>query len=269
MTLLRFENPALTDVFGPGTEDAEAGEEASAAPAWRSQTGIGEAGTMTVAGTARRTGVLLLLLAGSAAATWRVCEPYPGAAPWIATAGVVAGLVTAVVVGGSPHRAPRWAPVYALLEGLALGALSFTAESELPGVVLQATVATFAVLGGLLLAYASGLLRATAAFTRFVVTATAAVAALYVLDLGLVLVGVDVPFLHDGTAVGAFVSLAVIGVVALNLVLDFALVEEAVAEGADRDLEWFGAFGLVVTLVWLYVEILLFILENLGDADGE
>ena len=268
MTLLRFENPALAEVFGPA-EQVEEDQAGTAGPFRRAGTVATGTATMTVAGTVRKTTGLLAVLTATAAVTWRVCELYPGAAWALAAAGAVAGMVVGIVVGLDADRAPTGAPVYALLEGVALGALSFGAEAEVPGVVVQATVATLAVLGALLLAYATGLLRATTGLTRFVVTATGAIAVLYALDLALAVVGVDVPLLHAGGATGAMVSLAVIGVVALNLVLDFAFVERAVEEGADRRLEWFGAFGLVVTLVWLYVEILLFILEHAGDGDGD
>ena len=259
MTLLRFENPALGEVFGRAEEDAaDAAHPAVAA-------GAGE--TMTVQGTVEKAAILLSALVVTAAVAWRVCEVVPGAG-WALTAlGAVGGLVVAIATGAKPERAPLTAPLYAALEGLSLGALSFAVDAEAPGVVIQATVATFAVLAAVLLAYSLRLLRATTTFTRVVTTATVAIAVTYVLDLGLTMVGVDVPLLHSGTGVGALVSLAIIGVVALNLVLDFAFIEQAVEEGAERGLEWFGAFGLLVTLVWLYVEILLFILEHMGEED--
>lgn len=265
MTLLRFENPALARVLA-GKEE-EVGEEAGA-PGSAVSTAAIPGQTMTVQGTVEKTAVLLVLVVASAAISWRVAELAPSAAVALLIGGSVAGLVVAIVTAAEPRRAPVGAPLYAGLEGISLGALSYTAEQELPGVVVQATVATLAVLGAMLLAYRLGLIRATATFTRFVVTATGAIAVTYVLDLVLAVAGVDVPFLHAGGALGALVSLAVIGVVALNLVLDFALVEEGAREGADKQLEWYGAFGLVVTLVWLYVEILLFILEHL-DEDGD
>lgn len=259
MTMLRFENPALGKVFGrAGDEAADAAHPALAAAA-------GE--TMTVRGTVEKAALLLGVLVVTAAVAWRACEVVPEAG-WALTAlGAVGGLVVAIATANRPERAPLTAPVYAGLEGLSLGALSFTVDVEAPGVVIQATVATFAVLGAVLLAYSLRLLRATATFTRVVTTATVAIAVTYVLDLGLAVVGVDVPVLHSGTGLGALVSLAIIGVVALNLVLDFAFIEQAVEDGADRELEWFGAFGLLVTLVWLYIEILLFILEHMGEED--
>lgn len=259
MTMLRFENPALGGVFGrAGDAAAEA-----AGPA----AGAGDGGTMTVQGTVAKGAVLLGVLVAAATVAWRVCEVLP-AAGWVMTAaGAAGGLVVAIATGARPERAPLGAPAYAALEGLSLGALAFAVEAEAPGVAIQATVATFAVFGAVLLAYSLRLVRATATFTRVVTTATVAVAVTYVLDLGLTMAGVDVPLLHSGTGAGALVSLAIIGVVALNLVLDFAFIEQAVEDGADRRLEWFGAFGLVVTLVWLYVEILLFILEHMGEED--
>ena len=259
MTLLRFDNPALADVFGrAGRETDDGAPSTSAVTAARGC-------TMTVRGTVQKSGVLLGLLVASARVAWRICEVLPAAGWPLAGAGAIAAVVVAVLTGTKPERARVTAPVYAGLEGLSLGALSFAAELEVPGVVVQATVATFAVLGAMLLAYAVGLVRVTAGFTRVVTTATAAIALTYVLDLGLAAVGMDVPLLHSGGGVGALVSLAVIAVVAFNLVLDFAFVEQAVEDGADPELEWFGAFGMVVSLVWLYIEILFFILEHMGD----
>ena len=259
MTMLRFENPALGEVFGRADDEAvHAAHPAVAAAA-------GEA--MTVQGTVEKAAILLSMLVVAASVAWRVCEVVPGAGWALTVLGAVGGLVVAIATGAKPERAPLTAPLYAALQGLSLGALSFSVDVEAPGVVIQATVATFAVLGAVLLAYWLRLLRATATFTRVVTTATVAIAVTYVLDLGLTTVGVDVPLLHSGTGVGALLSLAIIGVVALNLVLDFASIEQAVEEGVERRLEWFGAFGLLVTLVWLYVEILLFILEHMGEED--
>lgn len=256
MSIFRFENPALNEVFGRTQEEA-----ADAAHPVAGLTGP----TMTVRGTVQKAAILLGVLVATAAAAWRTCELVPGAGWPLAALGAVGGLVVAILTSTRPERAPFIAPVYSALEGLALGALSFAVEAEAPGVVIQATVATFAVLGAVLLAYWLGLVRATATFTRVVTTATLSIAGTYMLDVMLAVVGVDVPLLHSGTGTGALVSLAIIGVVGLNLVLDFAFIEQAVEDGADQSLEWFGAFGLLVTLVWLYVEVLIFILEHMEE----
>lgn len=208
MTMLRFENPALGKVFGR-VDDA-------AAHATRPAGAAAAGETMTVQGTVEKAAILLSVLVVTAAVASRVCEVVPGAGWALMALGAVGGLVVAIATGAKPERAPLTAPVYAALEGLSLGALSFAVDAEAPGVVIQATVATFAVLAAVLLAYSLRLVRATTTFTRVVTTATVAIAVTYVHDLGLTMVGVDVPLLHSGTGVGALVSLVIIGVVALN-----------------------------------------------------
>jgi uncharacterized YccA/Bax inhibitor family protein len=145
---------------------------------------------------------------------------------------------------------------YAALEGLAIGGISAIFERRYPGIAIQAVALTFAVMAVLLVAYRSRLIRVTEHFKAMVVGATLAIALLYEVSLILGFFHIRVPFLNDASPLGIIVSLAIIVVAALNLVMDFDFIETGVEHGAPRYMEWYGAFGLMVTLVWLYLEIL-------------
>ena len=147
-------------------------------------------------------------------------------------------------------------PLYAAFEGLLLGGLSLVFEARYPGIVINAVGLTLGTLAVLLLAYSSGLIRPSENFKLGVVAATGAVALLYFVSMVMGFFGKTIPFIHDSGPIGIGFSLFVVGLAALNLVLDFDFIERGAAMGAPKYMEWFGAFGLLVTLVWLYVEIL-------------
>jgi len=156
---------------------------------------------------------------------------------------------------------PRWsgitAPVYALAEGFALGGLSAFMNLRFPGIVLQAVMLTFGVMAVMLVAYRAGWIRVTDKFRMCVVAGTCAIALLYLVDIGLrAFTSVDIPFIHESGALGIGFSLLVVGLAAMNLALDFDIIDQGVAHGAPKYMEWYGAFALMVTLVWLYMEIL-------------
>jgi uncharacterized YccA/Bax inhibitor family protein len=247
---MRTGNPTLNDKtfenFGVYRRD-DVGEQVSAA-------------TMTIQGTAQKTLFLLALAMGAACFTWSrtfaAVEADPAAAmPW-AFGGLLVGAVTGFVICFKHAWAPTLAPVYALAEGLFLGGLSASFESQYPGIVMQAVGGTFGTLGGLLLAYQSGLIKATENFKLGVVAATGGICFVYLISLIGGLLGFPVPFIHEAGPVGIGFSLFVVVVAALNLVLDFDFIEQAADRGAPKYLEWYGAFALMVTLVWLYMEIL-------------
>ena len=148
------------------------------------------------------------------------------------------------------------APIYALLEGLAIGGISSVYEARYPGVVIQATGLTFGTMACLLLAYRSGMIRVTDKFRLGIVAATGAIALLYIVDIVLSLFHMPIGFIHQGGTLGIVFSAVVVTVAALNLVLDFDFIQRGVAYGAPKYMEWYAAFGLMVTLVWLYLEIL-------------
>jgi uncharacterized YccA/Bax inhibitor family protein len=217
-----------------------------------------DAGTMTVNGTVNRTGVLLILLLAGAAFTWSKFqgpESMPAVLPWLMT-GAIGGFIVALITIFKKTWAPVTAPAYALLEGLFLGGISAAMELRFPGIVMQAVGLTFGTLAALLFAYRSGLIRATENFKLGVVAATGGIALLYLVDIVMGFFGHKIPMIHEGGWLGIGFSAVVVVVAALNLVLDFDFIEEGAARGAPKYMEWYAAFGLMVTLVWLYLELL-------------
>ena len=142
------------------------------------------------------------------------------------------------------------------LEGLAIGGLSAILEAQYHGIVLQAVGLTFGTLFCMLVAYRIGLIKVTDKFRMIVVGATGAIALMYLVTLGLAFFGITVPFIHESGTAGIIVSLVIVAVAALNLALDFDFIDQAVGVGAPKYVEWYAAFGLMVTLIWLYLEIL-------------
>ncbi|MDA1039312.1 MAG: Bax inhibitor-1/YccA family protein [Planctomycetota bacterium] len=218
------------------------------------------ADVMTINGTAQKTMFLLVLAMGTACFTWSKTfsglEANPAAAmPW-AFGGAIVGLMTALVICFRHPWAPVLAPVYALAEGLFLGGVSASFEAQYPGIVIQAVGGTFGTLFGLLLAYQSGAIRATENFKLGIVAATGGICLVYCISLIGSFFGFPIPFIHDAGPIGIGFSLVVVVIAALNLVLDFDFIEQAAERGAPKYLEWYGAFALMVTLVWLYMEIL-------------
>ncbi|MBW8312386.1 MAG: Bax inhibitor-1/YccA family protein [Rhizobium sp.] len=213
---------------------------------------------MTLNGTVNKTGFLLLLAVATAAYTWSLYDPMnPGAVmPWM-LAGGIGGFILAIVTVFKKTWAPVTAPMYALLEGLFLGGISAFFEARFPGIVMQAVMLTLGVLAALLMAYKSGLIKATENFKLGVVAATGGIALLYLVNMGMRLFGFDgMGFIHESSLMGIAFSAFVVVIAALNLVLDFDFIESGAEAGAPKYMEWYGAFGLVVTLVWLYLEIL-------------
>jgi uncharacterized YccA/Bax inhibitor family protein len=213
-------------------------------------------GTMTLQGTVYKTAFLLVLAIGAAALSWQL----PTLAPTLATpamvGGLIVGLITSLVIIFKQTTAPFLAPVYAFAEGLFLGAVSALMESVYPGIVLPAVCLTFGIAGSLLAAYTSGLIKATENFKLGIVAATGGIFIVYMITMVLRLMGMDMPFIHGAGPIGIGFSLFVVVLAALNLVLDFDFIEKGVEYGAPKHMEWYGAFGLMVTLVWLYLEIL-------------
>jgi len=170
--------------------------------------------------------------------------------------GVVGGLVVAMITIFRKTAAPYTAPVYALLQGLALGGISATLEVRFPGIVIQAVALTFGTLVCLLAAYRSGLIRATENFKLGVVAATGGIFLLYLVSFVMGFFGRPIGFIHNSGTAGILFSGFVVVIAALNLVLDFDFIESGAEQGAPKYMEWYGAFGLLVTLLWLYLEIL-------------
>jgi len=238
---MRTGNPALNDQTFTGFQYAR-----------------GVAQSMSIQGTVNKTGLLLLLALCSASWTWNLYyeSGNPAAVtPWV-FGGAVGGLIVAFVTMWKKPWAAVTAPAYALLEGLVLGGLSSILEAQYPGIAFQAVGLTFGTLVSLLLAYRSGLIRATENFKLGVVAATGGIFVVYLVTLGLGMFGVQIPGVYGNGMVGIGFSLFVVGLAALNLVLDFDFIETGAANRAPKYMEWYAAFGLIVTLVWLYIEIL-------------
>ena len=213
---------------------------------------------MTLSGTVNKTGLLLLILVACGAFTWSLFTPEnPGAVvPW-AIGGAIGGLVLALVTCFKAEWSPVTAPMYAAAEGLFVGAVSAIFEASYPGIVVQAVTLTLGILASLLMAYKSGLIKATENFKLGVVAATGGIFLVYLANMVLRLFGMDgFGFIHESGVFGIGFSLFVVVIASLNLVLDFDFIESGVDAGAPKYMEWYGAFGLTVTLVWLYLEIL-------------
>ncbi len=215
-------------------------------------------GTMTMNGTVNKTGLLLALVLLGATISW---SKYAGPAsiptlyPLI-IGGAIAGLVLALITVFKKQWAAYTGPLYAVAEGLCLGALSAMFEARYPGIVMQAVGLTFGTMAVMLLAYRSGWIRATEKFKLGVVAATGGVFLLYLVDMVLGFFGHHIGFINGSSALGIGFSVVVVVIAALNLILDFDLIESGVKAGAPKYMEWYGAFALVVTLVWLYLELL-------------
>jgi len=180
----------------------------------------------------------------------------PAAFPWM-IGGAIGGLIFGLITAFKPTAAPYTAPVYAALEGLFLGGISALFELMYPGIVVQAVALTFGTLGALLLAYTSGLIKPTENFKLGITAATGAIFLVYMVSMVMNMFGSGgIGFIHDSGPIGIGFSVVVVIIAALNLVLDFDFIESGAKRGAPKYMEWYGAFGLLVTLVWLYLEIL-------------
>jgi uncharacterized YccA/Bax inhibitor family protein len=213
---------------------------------------------MTIQGTVNKTAFLLCCLLLSAGWTWNMfySSGNPAAVmPWM-MGGAIGGFVVALITVFKKTAAQVTAPIYALLEGLFIGGISSIFEAQYPGIVIQAVGLTFGTLFALLFAYKSGLIKATENFKLGVVAATGSIALIYFASIILGFFGIRIPFIHDSGPLGILFSLVVVVIAALNLVLDFDFIEHGAEGGAPKFMEWYAAFGLIVTLVWLYIEIL-------------
>jgi len=217
-------------------------------------------GAMTLNGTVNKTGFLLLLTVLTAAFAWnQVITPQGDVAAGTGIylwGGAIGGFIIALVTIFKKQWSPVTAPLYALVEGFFLGAISAIYNQQFQGIVMQAVLLTFGTLFALLFAYRSGLIKATENFKMGVVAATGGIALVYLATIVLGLFGIRIPMIHDSGLVGIGFSLFVVVIAALNLVLDFDFIETGVEQGAPKYMEWYGAFGLIVTLIWLYIEFL-------------
>ena len=218
---------------------------------------------MSIQGATNKALLLLLCVCITAAFAWNIFfqSKNPSAVMPLVLVGAIAGFIVALVTIFKPVWAGVTAPIYALLEGLFIGGVSSIAEAQFPGIVIQAVGLTFGTCLALLLAYKSGIIRATEGFKRGIVAATGGIALFYILSLVLGLFGVRIPLVFGAGPVGIIFSLIVVTIAALNLVLDFDFIEQGSLQGAPKYMEWYGAFALMVTLIWLYLEILRLLMK--------
>jgi uncharacterized YccA/Bax inhibitor family protein len=252
MPLIKTSNPAL----GENTFRNMAGSQYGG---YGGQYGtIDAAARMTLSGTVNKTGILLLCALASAAWTWndflqtRDINDVAGRL----MIGTFGGLIFALITVFKKEWSPVTAPVYALLEGMVLGGLSAIFDLRYPGIAIQAVSLTFGTLFALLVAYRVGLIRVTQKFRLGVVAATGGIMLFYLAEMLLGFFGVHFTSVNGGGPIGIVFSLLVVGIAALNLVLDFDFVEQGVTYGVPKYMEWYAAFGIMVTLVWLYLEML-------------
>ncbi len=247
MALIKTSNPALSentfrDLSGPQYGGV-----------------IDETTRMTLNGTVNKTGILLLCALATAAFTWHSFLQSRDAADIMPSMliGCIGGFIFGIVTIFKKEWSPVTAPIYALLEGLVLGGLSALLELRFPGIAMQAVALTFGTLFVLLLAYRSGLIKVTQKLRLGIVAATGGIAVFYLLQMLLGIFGIHTfSTVNSSSLIGIGFSLFVVAIAALNLVLDFDFIEQGVNAGAPKYMEWYGAFGIIVTLVWLYLEIL-------------
>jgi uncharacterized YccA/Bax inhibitor family protein len=234
-------NPVLTKQFGTGKE-----------PEVAAPTIIDTGDRMTMSSVLKRTGLLFLLLLVGAGFGWANAVAI-GPIFWGALISTIILLIVTVI-------RPQWVkvtgPLYALAEGVLVGAISRIYSDIWDGIVVQAVLATLAVFVAMLFLYANRIIRVTQRLRSTIILATVGVALFYVVSIVLSLFGADMPFVWDGGAFSILISAVIVGIAAFNLLLDFDIIEHGIREGAPAWMSWFAAFGLMVTVVWLYLEIL-------------
>jgi uncharacterized YccA/Bax inhibitor family protein len=214
---------------------------------------------MTMQGVVNKTGILLLCTLLTAGWTWMrfyQSGSDPASVSGWMMFGLIAGFILALATAFKMEWAPVTAPLYAMAEGLFLGGISSMFEANYPGIVIQATALTLGTLFALLAAYRTGFVRATEGFKLGVVAATGGIALVYLAAIILSFFGINLSFIYGGGAFGIAFSLFVVTIAALNLVLDFDLIEQGSSQHAPKFMEWYCAFALMVTLIWLYIEFL-------------
>lgn len=220
---------------------------------------------MTMSGTINRSLILFLLLTAAATITWWMA--FNDMNPMLPTiGGAIVGLIMVVIAAFKPHLSPYLAPGYAVFEGLFIGGISAIFEAKYPGIVIQAvgaTMVTFMVCLGL---YKYNIVKVTEQFKSVVVAATLAIATYYLISWLFSMFTSFTPVHHDNSLMSIGISVFVIVIAALNLFLDFDRIEQGVAEKMPKYMEWYSAMGLLITLVWLYIEFLR-LLSKLSSKD--
>jgi len=232
--MIRSGNPVLKDAIFTATRGADASS------------------TMTLQGTVNKTFLLLIFSIISATWIWR----NPVELSWLIMPAVIIGFIIAIVTFFKKEYAFVTAPLYALVEGVVLGGISAIMERSYPGIVQQAVTLTFGVFFCMLFAYKSRIIKPTENFKLGVFAATGGIALIYIVSMVMGFFGANIPFIHSSGPIGIGFSVFVVIIAALNLVMDFDFIERGSEANATKYMEWYGAFALIVTLIWLYIEIL-------------
>lgn len=217
--------------------------------------------TMTVSGTIHKTTLLTAMTAATATVAWSLAST-PFATP-VMIAGFIFGLIAVFAAAWKPTLSPVLAPIYAVCEGAALGVISAMYNHQSGGIVGQAVLITFGILFAMLALFNFRLIQVTDKFRSVIFAATAGIALVYLANMALMLFGIKMPFMGGGSTLGIVISLAVIVIAALNFLVDFDNIEKGAAANAPKYYEWMAGLGVLVTLVWLYVEVLR-LLSNLN-----
>jgi len=205
---------------------------------------------MTMGGAVDKTLILFALLSIT------TIFSYQNASMPLLLVGAIGGLIAVLVATFKPHTSPIVAPIYALLEGLFVGTISYMFAAESDGIIFQAVTLTLGTCLMMLMVYKSGLIKITQKFRMGVIMATGAIFLVYLFSFVGSFVGFNVPYIHDSGPLGIGISVVIIGVAALNLLLDFDMFEKGAEQGAPKYMEWFCGLALMVTIVWLYIEFL-------------
>ena len=205
---------------------------------------------MTLDGNVNKTGVLLGLCFFGAIISWNIPNPF------LMFGGALVGFGLAIYTSFVPRNAGITAPIYAFVKGLFLGGISLVLEAQYPGIAIQAIGLTFGTLASLLFFYKSGLIKPTENFRLMIFSATFGIMILYLVSFVMSFFGSGIGFIHSNGIFGIGFSLFVVCIAALNLVLDFDFIEQGAENSLPKYMEWYGAFSLMVTLIWLYLEIL-------------
>ena len=241
MALYKSKNPALsTEIFTKAKRVDESSE------------------VMTINGTVNKAALLGLMVLTSSLITWNLyqeTQDFLLIKPYV-IGGSIAAFIVALVVIFKNTTAPCLSPIYCGLEGLALGGLSAFMEAKFPGIVLQSVILTFGILFSLLTIYRLGIIKATENFKLIVASATAGIAIYYIASLAGGFFGFELPYIHDNSTGGIIFSLFVVVIASLNLVVDFDFIEKGAESKSPKYMEWYAAFGLMITIIWLYLEIL-------------
>ena len=249
-TFGRSGNPAFRRNFDQGGFRTQSSSDMNTASGFRTSSSTVETtNLMTLDGAVNKTGILLALCFSGAFVGWNF--------PALAIPSVFIGFVLALVtIFRSPEKVASTAPFYAIAQGIFLGGVTMMFEGMYPGIAVQALGLTFGITVSLLFCYKSGLIKPTENFKLMIVSATAGIAILYLVSFIMSMFGSPISFIHSNGLMGIGFSVFVVGIAALNLVLDFDFIEEGAEVGLPKYMEWYGAFSLMVTLVWLYLEIL-------------